>query len=280
MTGSPPSSPPSPPLPADPIHAGSREHYLDALLYDYEYRRRRADVDFYRRFALASTPPPGPVLDLACGSARLAIPLARAGYQVLGLDRSAPMLHRATERIARQGRAVRARISLACADMRRFALGRRFPLIIAAFNSFEHLYTRADLEACLACVRAHLEPGGLLVFDVQVPDLAWLTRDPRKRWARTRFTHPADGRGYIYTTNHEYDEIEQIVLIRLYYQPLEPADAEEHVVLLSQRKFFPAELEALVHANHFDVVERYGDFDFEPLDNHCESQVLVCQPRP
>jgi hypothetical protein len=52
------------------------------------------------------------------------------------------------------------------------------------------------------------------------------------------------------------------------------------VVKLSQRKFFPAELEALVASAGFRVTERYGDFSFRPLDGTAESQVLVCEPHP
>jgi hypothetical protein len=114
-----------------------------------------------------------------------------------------------------------------------------------------------------------------------------------------------------YSTNHDYDPVSQIAMIRLYYEPAdEPAGqsaprsraggragrstdagsadtrladagpADTRVVQLSQRKFFPAELEALVAHAGFRVTERYGDFSFRPLDGAAESQVLVCEPAP
>jgi SAM-dependent methyltransferase len=261
----------------DEVDAGCREHYEDALLYDYEYRRRRADVNFYKELVQRLVGPSGRILELACGSGRVTIPLARAGYQVVGLDLSAPMLERAEARLGGLGQAARSRVSLHQADMRTFALGERFPLILMAFNSFEHLYTRVDVSACLEQVRAHLAPGGHFVFDVQNPNLYWLGRDPQKRWARTRFTHPVSKRGYIYSTNHEYDPVSQIALIRLYYQPMEPQVGPERVVLLSQRKFFPAELEALLDAGGMRVHTRYGDFSGGVLHGDCQSQVLVCR---
>jgi len=169
------------------------------------------------------------------------------------------------------------------------------------------------------------------VFDVQLPDLAWLIRDPSKRWARTRFTDPTTKQPMLYSTNHDYDPISQIALIRIYYDPVEPAapvgpirptapggprapvgggrsapvggarsapaggarpgpvdtagsaPVDEarlppgRVVQLSQRKFFPAELEALVSHAGMTVTERFGDFSFAPLGPAAESQVLVCQ---
>jgi hypothetical protein len=140
----------------------------------------------------------------------------------------------------------------------------------------EHLYTRGELHACLERVAAHLAPGGAFAFDVQMPDLAWLIRDPAKRWAKTRFTDPTTKRAMYYSTNHDYDPVGQIANIRLYYDPVD-GKGPSRIVKLSQRKYFPAELEALVAHAGFRVVERYGDFAWKPLDGTAESQVLICE---
>ncbi len=340
----------------DLVDAGSREHYADAALYDYEYRRRRADVTFYRE--LARRRGADRILELGAGTGRVTVPLARDGRRVVALDQSAAMLARLRERIARLPSPVASRITPVAGDLRTFSVGGRFPLAIAAFNVLEHLYTRGEITACLQRIAAHLAPGGAFAFDVQLPDLAWLIRDPGKRWAKTRFTDPTTGRAMYYSTNHDYDPVSQIALIRLYYEPA-PADdrpqpiergegaprlpggresrrddrpqpiergegaprlpggresrreaapgpagarrpagrradsspashpagaaggtSPTRVVKLSQRKFFPAELEALVASAGFRVSERYGDFSFRPLDGTAESQVLVCEPRP
>ena len=278
----------------DLVDAGSREHYADAALYDYEYRRRRADVSFYRE--LARRRGATEILELGAGTGRVTIPLARDGRAVLALDQSPAMLARLEARVRRLPPAAAARITPVTGDLRSFAVGARFPLAIAAFNVLEHLYTRGEVTACLQRIAAHLAPGGAFAFDVQLPDLGWLLRDSSKRWARTRFTDPTTGRAMFYSTNHDYDPISQIALIRLYYDPAdEPAGAPAppggrrrrappthsvgaRVVKLSQRKFFPAELEALVAHAGFRVVERYGDFSFRPLDATADSQVLVCEP--
>jgi SAM-dependent methyltransferase len=292
----------------DLVDAGSREHYADAALYDYEYRRRRADVTFYRE--LARRRGAARILELGAGTGRITVPLARDGRYVVALDQSAAMLARLGERVARLPPAVAARITPVSGDLRSFAVGGRFPLVIAAFNVLEHLYTRGEVAACLERVAAHLTPDGAFVFDVQLPDLAWLLRDPTKRWARTRFTDPTTGRTMYYSTNHDYDPVSQIALIRLYYEAADeppagkfappgdpraqrlervghpgapgraPTAPPPRVVKLSQRKFFPAELEALVAHAGFRVTERYGDFFFRPLDGTAESQVLVCEMGP
>ena len=263
----------------DLVETGSREHYEDAALYDYEYRRRRADVTFYREIARRLLGGPGRILELGCGSGRATVPLARDGHQVVALDRSRPMLDRLRARIAALPPAVAARITPVEGDLRSFEVpggAGAFPLAIAAFNVLEHLYTRGEVDACLRRVAAHLTPDGAFVFDVQLPDLAWLGRDPTRRWARTRFTHPTTKRRLIYSTNHDYDPVSQIALIRIYYDPADGA-GPGRVVQLSQRKFFPAELEALVSQAGMRLVDRYGDFFFGPLGPGAESQVLVCR---
>jgi SAM-dependent methyltransferase len=292
---------------ADLVDAGSREHYADAALYDYEYRRRRADVVFYRDLARKRLGTGGRILELGAGSGRVTIPLARAGFDVVAMDGSPAMLAKLRARVAALPSAVANRITVVEGDLRDFVIPQRsgartaksdvrtaksgartaksggqttkleqFPLVIAVFNVLEHLYTRVEVDACLRCVAAHLAPGGAFAFDVQLPDLAWLLRDPTKRWAKTRFTDPTTGRAMYYSTNHDYDPVGQIALIRLYYEPVD-GKGPTKIVKLSQRKFFPAELEALVAHAGLRVVERYGDFGWRPLDGLAESQVLVCE---
>lgn len=261
---------------ADLVDAGSREHYGDAALYDYEYRRRRADVGFYRELARKRLGEGGRILELGAGSGRVTIPLARAGHEVVALDTSPAMLGKLRARVAALPSAVARRISIVEGDLRDFDVGKKFPLVVAVFNVLEHLYTRVEVDACFRSVARHLAPGGAFAFDVQMPDLAWLLRDPSKRWAKTRFTDPTTGRAMFYSTNHDYDPVGQIALIRLYYEPVD-GKGPTKIVKLSQRKFFPAELEALVAHAGLRVVERYGDFAWRPLDGSAESQVLVCE---
>jgi len=258
----------------DPDSAGSVEHYRDAPLYDYEYRRRRADVNFYRELAREHG---DPILELGCGTGRVLVALCRDGHTVVGLDRSAPMLLQAQRRIQRLG-ASRRRGVLIRADFRRYALKRKFPLIICPFNAFQHLYTREDIEAFLACVRDHLAPDGRFAFDVLFPDLKWLLRDPLKHWARTRFRHPTTKRPFLYTTNHTYDPVSQIAFIRIFYEPLDEPENRRRTrtVRLAHRQFFPSELEALLHYNGLDVEARYGGFRGEPLGPDSDSIVMIC----
>ncbi len=261
------------------VDAGSREHYSDAALYDYEYRRRRADVTFYRELAQKRLGGPGRILELGAGSGRVTIPLARDGHEVVAIDQSPAMLEGLRARIAKLPPAVARRITVAPGELCTFEAPGKFALVIAAFNVLEHLYTRGELDACLRRVAAHLAPGGAFAFDVQLPDLAWLGRDPHKRWAKTRFTDPSTGRATYYSTNHDYDPVNQIALIRIYYDPID-GRGPGRIIKLTQRKYFPAELEALVAHAGLRVAARYGDFFWAPLDGSAESQVVIAERPP
>jgi hypothetical protein len=93
------------------------------------------------------------------------------------------------------------------------------------------------------------------------------------------FRHPTTGKRIAYSTNHVYDPVSQVAVIRIYYDPVDEPHQASRMVVLSQRKFFPAELEALVSHGGFSVEKRYGDFAGEPLTGEAESQLLVCRRR-
>jgi len=250
--------------------AGAREHFEDAALYDFEYRRRRADVNFYRRLvadrmAFAS---PGPVLDLACGSGRLLLPLLRDGHTVVGLDRAPAMLAAATRRLARLSETRRRQGLLVRGDLRAFSFQRRFAIAICAFHSVQHLYDDAQLLRFLRAAAASLVPGGWLAFDVLPPDPRWLSRDHRRRWARTVFRHPTTGQRLAYSTNHRYDEKRRLLEMRLYYQPLDErgrATGREREVRLHHRQLWPADVKRLLARAGFRLVGAFADFDGSEL---------------
>ena len=114
----------------------------------------------------------GSVLELACGTGAIAIPLARAGHYVTGLDLSEPMLAEAR----RKARAAGVQVDWRHGDIRDFRLGRRYSLIILASNVLCHLLDLPSLEDCLGRVREHLASDGRFVLSVFVPDPALLRR--------------------------------------------------------------------------------------------------------
>lgn len=252
------------------LERGSADHYRDAVLYDYEYRRRRDDVRFYVWLArhLGS-----PVLDLGCGTGRVAAPMVRVGLDVLGLDLSAPMLARAQQRVRRVRRG---RLRLVRGDLRSLPLRARFPLVVAAFNTLQHIYRAEVLVELIHRAGELLADGGCFAFDVLNPDVRWLGRDPRKRWGRTRFTHPVSGEPLVYSASHSYDPVSQVASIRIFYEPLPGARGKPRVIHLAHRQYFPEELRMLVRSAGLRAAAIFGGFGGEPLTADSDSQVLLC----
>jgi SAM-dependent methyltransferase len=140
-----------------------------AAFYDWENARTvgRRDVGFWRDFARRIG---GRVLELGCGTGRIAVPLARAGVPLVGIDRSAEMLAYARRRVRR------ARLAhppaLVRGDIRHlpFARGDLFGLVLAPYGILQSLLRDRDLTQTLGAVAGVLPPGGRFGIDL-VPDV-------------------------------------------------------------------------------------------------------------
>jgi SAM-dependent methyltransferase len=255
------------------LEAGSIAHYEDAAYYTATYARRLADVTFYVALARQAG---GPVLEYGVGNGRIALPIARHGVDVVGVDHSPPMLRDLRERLKGEPEEVRRRVRLVRGDMRRAKLGRRFPLILCTFNTALHLYTRDDVEAFLARVRAHLRPRGRFVVDLSMPPLADLARDPSRPFHAPRFRHPRSGTVVKNREYFDYDPVRQVLFVSMEFEPVGSPD-ETWTTPLAHRQFFPQEWAALLHYNGFGVDRVEGDFHGGPLVK--DSDVMVWHAR-
>ena len=139
-------------------------HVYDSIpdLYDFEYPECDGpELDFWD---LMVTQAGGPALELAVGTGRIAIPLARLGHEIWGLDTSEPMLDRAAAKIQQLPAAVRGRLHLHAQSMSEFDLPAQFGLIYAPFNSFLLQDPAHAAPACLACVQKIRVDGGSVVW--------------------------------------------------------------------------------------------------------------------
>ncbi len=145
-----------------------------ARLYDAWSVSVTEDVQFYVEEALGSG---GPVVELACGTGRISVPIAKAGIPVIGVDASAGMLEVAGEYAAAEG----VELDLRRGDLREPPVSERVPLVLIPFRSLLHMTTEGDRLRALRAARELLLPGSRLVFDVFAPSAADV-EDTHGRW--------------------------------------------------------------------------------------------------
>ena len=239
--------------------------YDDTDLYDLV---APPDAAMQRFYAESAGGPGRRVLELACGTGRITIPLAETGALVTGTDLSETMLARA--RVAAVERGVSA--DFLTLDMRDFVLGRQFDAVVIAANSLLHLHTHADFARAFGAIRQHLAPGGRFYFDVFVPSTHLLSLPAGQRQLLGRFAHPRLGEVEINETI-AYDPITQVSHIDWYWSA--PGRDDFRHTVLELRQIFPQELPLLLTLGGLKLDTRYGDFDRSPLTGRSRRQVCV-----
>jgi ubiquinone/menaquinone biosynthesis C-methylase UbiE len=252
------------------------EEFQDPQNYDVEVEMISGpDVDLAFVEELARTKG-GPLLDLACGTGRIALRLAEQGYQVTGVDISAPMIEWGRHKASQRG------ISMewVVADARSFQLKKNFFLIYMLGNAFQLFLTRSDQEAMLKRVREHLLPEGYFLFGTRNP-----SRYNLYEWGKDEqniYTAP-DGRQVIVTAHQEYDHLTQIQHHTFHTVhrnwPTSPQEPEGKTTRLALRYVFPEEMEALLFHNGFELLSQYGDWDRQALTESSPRMISVYQRR-
>jgi len=264
------------PTPDDP----AAEFY--ALTYDASVPDWPGEIDFYQELAAPVQRGGGQVLEIACGTGRIAIRLAQRGVRVVGLDLSPQMLA-----LARQKSAGLDTVRWVHADMRSFDLGEHFDLAIIPGHSFQNLNTAQDQAACLDSIRRHLQPGGVLVVHLDHQDLTWLGDLLRQQGERfepaEQFRHPVSGRQVRAWRAWSYEPATQSAICQTRW---EEADAEGQVVGRWQSGptrlhcVFRFEMEHLLARVGFVVEAVYGGFDRHPLEDKSSEMIWVAVPAP
>ena len=241
--------------------------YENPDLYDALLPASDNQLNFYVTLAQRGA---GGVLELACGSGQLIVPIAAINSPAVGLDNSAQMLTGAR----RRARAAAARVEFVEADMREFELGQQFSLIFIARNSLLHLSEQHEFAAMFGAVRRHLLPDGVFAFDIFNPDLSMSSRPGTERFPVMRKASQLYGELTVEATS-DYDAVSQVNRATWFISTPEQHDA--WVAPLHLRWIFPQELKALLAANGFRLERRDGDYS--GADFTGASRLQVCQCR-
>jgi len=231
----------------------------DPELYHLLHRGNPGDVDWYQQRCQGARR----ILELGCGDGRVLLSLARAGVDVVGIDSSQAMLARCAERFHRAGQ----RAELVCGDMTLFALPWRFDRILIPFNSLYCLTTDEAQLTCLRSARAHLAPGGQLLFDVYAADPVAPNEQPTACVEEHLIAQFHDGQRHIevYETSSEDLTAQQINATYSYHSTWDDGRQNADRWSILQRYLFPTQLLALLARADLALEGFYGDFDQSPF---------------
>jgi SAM-dependent methyltransferase len=242
-----------------------------ARLYDWEHDPYLADVDvhvgFARRFG-------GPVLELACGSGRLLVPLARAGFEVTGVDSSAPMLERALARLASDG------FEAALVQQRLEALrvDGQFRTIIIGLDSFGLLIRRDDQLAALRAAKSHVSHDGRLILDLANGNLRGSSEPPEELIHDLTMPDPETGRPITKFVLRRPKPSEQTDELMFFYDEQdERGYLRRTMIELGLRWFTRFELELLLQTAGWQVDEVYGNYHLEPFGPDSDRLIVVAR---
>ncbi len=166
----------------------------EVVWHDAECGGYGADLSLWEELAAVAD---GPVLDLGCGTGRVALHLGRRRVEVVAVDREAAFVAEL------EGRAAGLPVRCVVGDARDLDLGRRFPLVLAPMQLVQLLAAAEERAACLRGIAAHLPPGGIaalaIVEDVAEEDgasLSWYARQTRHEAVPLPDTREVEGTVY------------------------------------------------------------------------------------
>ena len=241
--------------------------YKDPQRYDDEYWWKTDDIEFWKK--LLDKSPGKKVLELAAGTARLAIPLIREGAEYTGIEISPEFCKQAKKKLKYN----RMKASFIEADMRKFELKETYDLIFIGFNSFLHLLKNDDAKACLDSVKKHMHSTTLFVIDIFVPNTLFLYR-PEIRFPVMDYKNSITGE---LTTVEEvsiYDSDSEINNITWHYNT--PTQKDDKIYSFNMRMYFPDTMNRILTDSGLSIKNLFGSHELVDFNEDSELQIYVC----
>jgi len=244
-------------------------------LYDLLFGERVDETEMYLRFM----DPDRVALEYGVGSGRLAIPLARRGRSIVGIDSSEVMLARLNERLDRENSSIRERIVIKHGDARLLSLGSTFQLVYAPFMMFNYLMTLQDQVDFLRMARLHLADDGLLVLEAMtaatLPEL--FLNDGLSRKV-LHVNNDVNERTFEMSRVVRYDFSTQLVEQDRHFRFYSDGRLiEEECVTWRNRFCSLSELRILLQVSGLEVLNEYGSHSLAPFDSSSKYLIVQCR---
>lgn len=245
-----------------------------APFYDIEHEQFDEDLDMYRNFAELCG---GKILELACGSGRLLLPLAREGYALTGVDTSAAMLTLARQALERAG--VLGCCQLVQQDMCALQLPDKFRLAMVALGSFGHIVTRQQQQQALTAIRQHLSMGATFILDISNEDARYMEHLSGQMLHQGTWQQQ-DGSYVTHFLSPASANTQHLLELTHFYDVYRQGEAVRRTVSQTNLYLFErSETELLLEQAGFRVKNVYSNYDFGPYEHESPRMIFIAEAR-
>ena len=242
------------------------------------------DIPFYREYAkqqCGESGEKGEILELGCGTGRVALTLAKEGFRITGLDLSQQMLDIFSEKLTKEienDSGLSERVDVIYGNMADFSIGRKFSLITAPFRAFQAVTAQTDIENVFSCVHEHLTDDGIFIVNVFNPyanplDESWCRAE---EFIGEIIDEPTGIRIARYECREKIDPANQVIYPYLAYNVTYPDGHTERLVENLQMKYYYSlQLRAEAEKAGLVVVDEFSWYDKSPPSG--KEIILICR---
>lgn len=247
-----------------------------AKLYDFEFEGLSHSCDEIAFYLNRVKQFKGTILEIACGTGRITIPLAESGKNVWGLDLSLNMLRLFEEKLEQLDPNIAEKIHLVHGDMASFKLDQEFNMIFIPFRSFNGLLSDTDRRSCCSCVRNHLSEGGTFIVDaLQCKPI--LSTDLQRESILWERTDPITGHHIRKTMHIREVDLEQQVVYREHIFSITNSEGDQKIYRdsFAFAHIQEEQIRRILEETGFTIIEEMGYFDGRPISKGPEL-LFIC----
>ncbi len=246
-----------------------------ARYYDAEHQDMTDDLGFYAALAEEYGTP---IFEVASGTGRVMLPLARAGHAIHGIDIEPAMIERAKERAAAQP-GLQGKLTFIQGDILTYKSERQYPLVIFPYNGLLHFHEQEQQITLLKRLRALTADAGLLVLDLPNPADSFGAQDSDALILEKTFIEPESGHLVMQYSVSQLDRTEQLFHITWIYDEVTgDGTVKRTFAPVVFRYFFFAEVKLLLERAGFEVDSVYGGYDYEPYEAGFARMIVLAKP--
>jgi SAM-dependent methyltransferase len=249
-------------------------HFYDTIAryYTIEHQLFTDDIPFYLDLANQRG---DPILEVGCGTGRVVLPLAQAGYKVIGVDTSEAMLAIARRHLENLEH-LKEQVHLIQGDILQHQ--GRYQLILLSYNALMHFTTQEAQLAILRHLAGLLLEDGLMVIDLPNAGEAYASEDELGIVLERTFEEPESGHQVMQQSVSRIDRSEQRLHVTWIYDEIFPDGSLKRTLApLVMRYIFPGEMHLMLGLCGLEADEWYGDYQQNPFEDGCSRMILVAK---